>query len=59
MPAKRGGLRVKQPKKPTLEQKKIIAEHGFRWKNWSVLNEDNVSITIISKKSGKKWVLLK
>ena len=50
---------MKQPKKPTLEQKKIIAEHGFRWKNWSVLNEDNVSITIISKKSDKKWVLLK
>lgn len=50
---------MKQPKKPTLEQKKLMSEHGLRWKNWSVMSEDNISVLVISKKSGKRRVLLK
>lgn len=50
---------MKQPKKPTLAQKKIIAAAGLDWKNWSVLEEDNISLALISKKSGRRRVLLK
>jgi len=32
---------------------------GLDWKNWNVLEEDNLSITVISKKAGRKRVLLK
>ena len=54
-----GGVRMKQPKKPTLEQKKLMSENKLRWEHWSVLMEDNISITVISKRSGKRRVLLK
>lgn len=50
---------MKQPKKPTLEQKKIIRAVGLDWHTWNVAGEDNVSITLISKKSGRRKVILK
>lgn len=50
---------MKQLKKPTLAQKKMIAAAGYRWENWSVAGEDNVSLTIVSKKAGKRKVILK
>ena len=46
-------------KKPTLAQKKLMKEHGLDWRTWNVAEEDNLSITLISKKSGRKRVLLK
>lgn len=46
-------------KKPTLAQKKIMKAAGLDWNTWNVAAEDNISITLISKKSGRKRVLLK
>lgn len=50
---------MKQPKKPTLAQKKIIKAAGFDWKTWNVAEEDNISMTLISKKSGRRKVIFK
>lgn len=50
---------VKNPRKPTRAQKKIIVEAGLDWHTWLVLDEDNISLTLISKKSGKRKVVLK
>ena len=50
---------MKQPKAPTLAQKKLIAGAGLKWKNWSVVDEDNPSLTIINKGSGRRRVILK
>ena len=50
---------MKQPKAPTLAQKKLIANAGLNWKNWSVIEEDNISLTIISKASRRRRVILK
>lgn len=50
---------MKQPKKPTLAQKKIMTGAGLNWKTWNVVYEDNVSLTLISKKSGKRKIILK
>ena len=46
-----------EPKKPTLEQKKAIKEAGLDPKTWNVGNVDNISMTLISKKSGRKKVI--
>lgn len=46
-------------KKPTLAQKKLMKANGLDWNTWNVLEEDNISLTLISKKSGRKRVLLK
>lgn len=50
---------MKQPKKPTLAQKKIIKAAGLEWKTWNVADEDNISMTLISKKSGQRRVIFK
>lgn len=50
---------MKQPKKPTLAQKKLMKENKPDWHNWMVAGEDNISMDIVSKKSGRKRVLLK
>ncbi len=50
---------MKQPKRPTREQKKVISEAGLDWTTWSVLGEDNISLTLVSKKSGRRRVILK
>ena len=46
-------------KKPTLAQKKLMKAHGLDWKTWNVVEEDNLSTTLISKKSGRRRVLRK
>lgn len=50
---------MKQPKKPTLSQKKVIAQAGLEWKTWNVGGEDDNSMLLVSKKSGKRRVILK
>lgn len=50
---------MKQPKKPTLAQKKIIRAAGLDWGTWNVSNEDNISMTLISKKTGKRRIIFK
>lgn len=49
---------MKQPRKPVLEEKKRIAAAGLDWKNWSVLEKDNNSITLVNKKSGRRRVII-
>lgn len=46
-------------KKPTLAQKKLIKARGLDWNTWNVVEEDNLSITLISKKSGRRRVVFK
>ena len=48
-------------KKPTLSQKKIMKKNGLNWENWLVpcRGEDNISIVVVNRKSGRKRVLLK
>ena len=50
---------MKQPKKPTLAQKQTMTKVGLKWKTWNVVSEDNNSIVLISKKSGKRRVIVK
>ena len=50
---------MKNPKKPTREQKKIIADSGLNWRNWLVAGEDNISLALINKESGRRRVVLK
>ena len=50
---------MKQPKKPTLGQKKIMAAAGLDWKNWSVIRENSTALDVINKKSGRKKMILK
>lgn len=45
--------------KPTLAQKKLMKANGLDWKTWNVAHEDNLSLTLISKKSGRRRVILK
>lgn len=44
---------MKNPKKPTRAQKKIITDSGLDWRTWLVKEEDNISLALISKKSGR------
>lgn len=50
---------MKQPKKPTLKQKKWIASSGYDWHEWNVYDEDHISVAIINKKTGRKRLVLK
>ena len=50
---------MKNPKKPTRAQKKIMVGAGLDWHTWLVVEEDNISLTLISKKSGRRKVVLK
>lgn len=43
--------------KPTYEQKKKIAAAGLRWENWLVKEEDNISLALVNKQSGKIRVI--
>lgn len=44
---------MKQPKKPTREQKVAMYNNLLNWKNWMVIKEDESYIYIISK-TGKQ-----
>ena len=50
---------MKNPRKPTRAQKKIITETGLDWHTWLVIEEDNTSLKLISKKSGMRKVIAK
>ena len=50
---------MKNPRKPTRAQKKIITEAGLDWHTWLVIEEDNTSLKLISKKSGMRKVISK
>lgn len=50
---------MKNPKRPTRSQKKIITSEGLDWHTWLVVEEDNISLALISKKSGRRRIILK
>ena len=45
---------MKNGKKPTLEQKKIMKEHGLVPENWLVVKNLSDSIEVVSRMSMKK-----
>lgn len=50
---------MKQPKKPTYEQKKLISKNGLDWKKWMIKDEDNISIALIHKETKEIKVIWK
>ena len=42
----------------SIEQKKKIAAAGLKWENWLVKDEDNISLALVNKQSGKIRVIL-
>ena len=48
-------------KKPTREQKELMKKYRLKWENWLIPRggEDNISLTVVNKASGKRRVLLK
>ena len=50
---------MKQPKKPTLIQKKLIKDAGLNWHNWSVIDDSDGTLKIYNKISGKKRIIKK
>lgn len=51
-------MKHKMPRRPTRKQKEQIAAAGYRPENWLVLDADKISMTIVSKESGRKRVIL-
>ena len=50
---------MKNPRKPARVHKISMTNAGLDWHTWLVVKEDNISLTLISKKSGRKKVRLK
>lgn len=44
---------MKQAKRPTLAQKKVIASNRLDWKTWSVIRDGKDDLMIRSKRSGQ------
>lgn len=49
----------KRVRKPTRDEKVLIKKSGLVWNNWLVKENDNISLAIVNKASGKVRVLLK
>lgn len=50
---------MKQPKKPTYNNKKLMSKNGLDPAEWSVVADTRVALTIVNKKSGAIHVLNK
>ena len=50
---------MKNPKKPTRDQKRRIHDAGLNWNNWLVSSETGSELRILHKKSGKSRVITK
>ena len=50
---------MKQPKKPTYNQKRIIASVGLDVKKWAVRYEDKTTLIIVNKETGTDKVINK
>lgn len=50
---------MKQPKKPTRNQKELITKRGLIASNWMVLAESEIELEVISKKSKQRRTLEK
>ncbi len=42
----------------TMAQKRKITAAGLRWENWRVSYEDNISMGLVSRQSGKRREIL-
>lgn len=45
---------MKQPKKPTRNQKGILSKNGLEWKEWVVIENNNEYFTVMNKEGKKK-----
>lgn len=50
---------MKQPKKPTRDQKKLMSKAELEWKAWSVESETETELNLISKRTGQKMTIKK
>lgn len=50
---------MKNPRKPMRAHKISMTKAGLDWHTWLVVEEDNISLTLISKKSGMRKVISK
>ena len=50
---------MKQPKRPTLAQKKRMALEGLDWKEYNVSEETDQFLIVIHKKTGRERLLQK
>ena len=48
---------MKQPKKPTYNNKKLMSKNGLEPGAWSVVSETNTELKVISKRTGAIQVL--
>lgn len=47
-------MKDRRLRRPTLAQKKKITAAGLRWEDWFVSYEDNISMTLVSRQTGKR-----
>ena len=50
---------MKQPKKPTLIQKKKISDAGLNWRNWAVVDDLEDRLILVNKMTKKKRTVKK
>lgn len=50
---------MKQAKKPTLEQKKIMALKGIDWKQYNIREDRETFLVIVHKENGKERLIQK
>lgn len=50
---------MKQPNKPTRNQKELISKNGLDPENWRVIFESKTTLEIVSRRSGRRRVLNK
>lgn len=48
---------MKQPKRPTRNQKEIINSHGLNANNWMIQKESEFYLYLINKESGKQRII--
>ena len=46
-------ISMKQPKKLTFNQKKVLTKEGLDWHNYMLLTEDKDTFTVIAKKENE------
>lgn len=49
--------KMKQPRKPTLAEKKKMSEAGLNWKEWNVSASISSAMVLVRKKTGERKVL--
>lgn len=50
---------MKQPKKPTRDQKELMTKRGLIANNWMVIADSKTELEVISKRSGRRRTLEK